>query len=234
MNRKENPPAHYGVGLLMGEAIERLLWLDSVGFGQGHSLKIRLGPGQATYHRYDPKNGAHLINLGLRMIIAKQQPEQCGAWLSAREIRERRYFSGELSTVNLLAHTCCHEFAHLEQAVLGERRPGSVHNQAFYRRLDQLHRDGRAGLLRQWLLVEGERRNLSIPSEGLRLAERDPGPSPADFSVGEQVYFWHGSTRHCGRVLRRNRRTCSVIGEGLSHGLRFRVPPHLLKSFERP
>lgn len=233
-SQKENLPVPYAVGLLMGEAIEQLLWQDSVAFGRGESLKIRIGSGQATYHRYDRKTGAHLINLGQRMIVAKQRPENCGAWLSAREILERRYFSGELSTVNLLAHTCCHEFAHLQQVSQGERRSGSVHNPAFYRLLDQLHREGRAGLLRQWLLTEGARRNLPMGSFPSQLSQHRPGPTAGDFNVGEQVYFWHGSTRHCGRILRRNRRTCSVIGEGPSRGLRFRVPPHLLTSFERP
>lgn len=97
----------------------------------GATLRLRVGSGRATYHRYDPATAEHRINYGVRMVEDKAAPEACAAWLSAREIRARGYFGGELSESNLLAHTCCHEFAHLLQTRHGQRHRGSVHNRAF-------------------------------------------------------------------------------------------------------
>lgn len=217
----------------MGEAINCHLWQDSPPLEQGHSLRVRIGCGLATYHRFEPGTRTHLINLGLGMIRAKQAPAQCSAWLSAREIVERHYFDGQVSTANLLAHTCCHEFAHLLQSARGERKRGSVHNRAFYRLLDQLHEEGRARRLRRWLVDEGRYRELAIRTDSVDWPTREPAPATGDFVAGELVWFWHRQTRHTGRVVRVNSRTCSVLGIGVSSGLRFRVPPHLLNSFER-
>jgi len=229
-----SPTRHRAIGKLMAEAIHQHLWQGSVALEQGHHLTVRIGSGMATYHRFEPKARAHRINLGLGMIRAKQCPTQCAAWLSTREIRQRRYFDGQISTANLLAHTCCHEFAHLLQSVRGERKRGSVHNRAFYRLLDGLHDEGSADRLRCWLIREARQQGLALSTESVDLPALTAGPAPHDFAPGEYVWFWHRQTRHTGRILRVNRHTCSVLGIGVSSGLRFRVPPHLLNSFERP
>ena len=217
----------------MLDGIERLLWQTSEPNQTGHSLMVRIGSGRATYHRYQPEERTHTINLGIKMIAAKQQPADCGAWLSTREILARRYFGGEISEANLLAHTCCHEFAHLLQAARGERRYGSVHNRAFYDQLDQLYHRGHANKLRLWLIQEGQRHGWAVATHPVDL-DTTPGPVASHhFSKGERVYFWYRDTRHTGRITRINRQTCSVIGIGVSQGLRFRVPPRLLHSFDR-
>lgn len=217
----------------MQSGIEQLLWLNSEPFQAGHRLRIRIGPGRATYHRCEPGKRVHTINLGLKMIADKQNPGGCGAWLSTREIQARRYFDGEISEANLLAHTCCHEFAHLLQAARGERRFGSVHNRAFYEQLDRLHRHFLAAELRRWLVAEGRRMGLAVATQPITPAIVARPSEPANFSKGERVYFWYGNTRHIGQIIRINRQTCSVLGIGVSQGLRFRVPPRLLHSFDR-
>ncbi|HBM51120.1 MAG TPA: hypothetical protein DD385_13410, partial [Marinobacter sp.] len=116
----------------MCQATRDILWAPAASWvrkqNQCAGLVLRVGSGQATYHRYDPRKKQHLITYGARMIAAKHQPETAQGWLSTREIRSRGYFEGEVSVLNLLAHTCCHEFAHLLQHSAGQRHYGSVHN----------------------------------------------------------------------------------------------------------
>src|SRR5690606_4886537 len=92
---------------------------------RGAALASRVGSGQAPYRRSDPRKKQHLITYGARLIAAKHQPATAQGWLSTREIRGRGYFGGEVSVLNLLAHTCCHEFAHLLQHSAGQRHYGS-------------------------------------------------------------------------------------------------------------
>lgn len=190
----------------------------------GVPLRLRVGSGRATYHRYDPATGEHRINYGVRMVADKASPESCGAWLSAREIRGRGYYGGVLSESNLLAHTCCHEFAHLLQTRQGQRRRGSVHNQAFYRLLDELHEDGHAHALRSTLNQYSEAMAQPLATTGVEVAERTAHGS--GFERGDSVRFGRGLQ---GRVLRVNRRTCTIEGTGHCRGRRYRVSPQLLQ-----
>ena len=116
----------------MCQTTRDILWTPAEGWVQqanpGAGLALRVGSGQATYHRFDPRKKQHLITYGARMIAAKHQPATAQGWLSTREIRGRGYFGGEVTVLNLLAHTCCHEFAHLLQHSAGQRHYGSVHN----------------------------------------------------------------------------------------------------------
>jgi hypothetical protein len=160
------------------------------------------------------------------MVAAKFQPNTCQGWLSTREIQGRGYFGGEVSTLNLLAHTCCHEFAHLLQSVSGERRQGSVHNPAFYRILDELHASEGAPAVRQFLQERAEQKGIHLPRNPMHLAE--PAVQLADFAVGETVQFGNGRQRREGEIVRINRRTCTVAGTGRWRGMRYRVPVVLM------
>lgn len=189
----------------------------------GTRLRTRVGRGRATWHRYDPRRDDHCITIGLLMVADKAEPALCGGWLSAREIRGRGYFGGEVSELNLLAHGCCHEFAHLLQTRAGGRRYGEVHNAVFYQWLDRLHQSGSAGALRSSLAEAATARSLPLATE--------PVTPTADtealmrFSPGDRVRFGQGLQ---GRVRRVNRRTCTVDGTGPCRGRRYRVPPPMM------
>lgn len=229
-------PGARQLGQLMCDATRHRLWRPARDWLQerapGSELVCRVGSGQATYHRFDPARRQHLITYGVRMIAAKHQPDSAHGWLSAREILKRGYFGGELSTLNLLAHTCCHEFAHLLQYNAGQRSYGSVHNRHFYRILDQLHASGGADATRRFLAEQSQA--LAIPLPATPFATADGQLQAHDWQVGEAVYFRHGTRRHDGEIIRVNRKTCTVQCSGLSRGLRYRVPWSLLRRPEPP
>lgn len=195
-------------------------------------LNCRVGSGQATYHRYDSHTRQHLITYGARMIAAKHRPETASGWLSAREIRKRGYFGGELSTLNLLAHTCCHEFAHLLQQSAGQRYRGSVHNRHFYSILDELHDSGAAPATRAALAELAVEQGLDLPETPF--APIDTRKQLAQWQVGDTVRFGTGRRELQGQIIRVNRKTCTVDGIGPSRGVRYRVPVQMLSPLTPP
>src|SRR5690554_7408022 len=82
------------IGSLMCQATRDILWAPAASWvrekNPGARLALRVGSGQATYHRFDPRKKQHLITYGARMIAAKHQPETAQGWLSTREIRDRK------------------------------------------------------------------------------------------------------------------------------------------------
>lgn len=186
-------------------------------------LRTRVGRGRATWHRYDPRQDDHCITIGSLMVADKAEPALCGGWLSAREIRGRGYFGGDVSELNLLAHGCCHEFAHLLQTRSGGRRYGQVHNAAFYHWLDRLHQSGSATSLRADLANAAAARSQPLATETVTLVES--AGAPTRFSPGDRVRFGQGLQ---GRIRRVNRRTCTVDGTGSCYGRRYRVPLPML------
>lgn len=224
-------PTARAIGQLLCETTEQLLWQPAAGWVRERSptatLHCRTGSGLATYHRLDRLTGEHLITYGARMIEAKQSPATASRWLSAREIRERGYFGHELSTLNLLAHTCCHEFAHLLQQVAGQRTRGSVHNRHFYRILDQLHATGTAARVRLHLEDQAEQRGL--PVDDTVITPCLPPLPKQNWAVGETVWFDTRSGSVVGEIQRVNRRTCTVAGIRQWRGARYRVSPELLR-----
>jgi len=215
----------------MCQATREILWAPAESWvreqSRGAGLALRVGSGQATYHRYDPRQKQHLINYGARMIAAKHQPDTAQGWLSTREIRGRGYFGGEVSVLNLLAHTCCHEFAHLLQHSAGQRHYGSVHNRHFYEALDELHRSGAANATRQYLSEEAEKAGLGLASTVFELP--NPVQQRRQWQVGDPVCFGEGTRQKQGKVLRVNRKTCTVEGTHNARGLRYRVPLSMLQ-----
>ena len=193
----------------------------------GVCLRLRVGSGRATYHRYDPTSGEHRINFGALMVADKACPEACASWLSAREIRSRHYFGGVVSEANLLAHTCCHEFAHLIQTLRGQRLRGSVHNSAFYRYLDDLYNNGHADALRAALTDYSQ--SLISPVSTGAVTVKEQGAARHAFAPGDAVRFGREME---GRVLRVNRKTCTVEGTGPCRGRRYRVSSGLLEPAE--
>ncbi|MBE0486332.1 hypothetical protein [Marinobacter sp.] len=214
----------------MCQATRDILWEQAKNWireqNQCAGLVLRVGSGQATYHRYDPTRKQHLINYGARMIAAKHQPETAQGWLSTREIRSRGYFGGEVSVLNLLAHTCCHEFAHLLQHSAGQRHYGSVHNRHFYEALDELHTSGAAHATRQHLSEQAAVAGIELPGSAFELP--NPVQARQQWQVGDAVRFGDGRSKKKGEVIRVNRKTCTVLVNHQSRLLRYRVPLQLL------
>ncbi|WP_338087291.1 hypothetical protein [Marinobacter daepoensis] len=225
------PDAIKQLGALMCEATREILWASARGAvlkqNPGVALALRTGAGQATYHRFDPHRKHHLITYGAKMIAAKHQPETAQGWLSTREIQRRDYFGGEVSVVNLLAHTCCHEFAHLLQHSAGQRRYGSVHNQHFYVCLDKLHRTGAADATRTFLKDGALALGLLLPSAPFRFPH--PGEECSPWQAGDLVLFGESKHEKRGQIIRVNRKTCTVAVHSPGRILRYRVPLHLLR-----
>jgi len=214
----------------MCQATRDILWAPAASWvrkqNQCAGLVLRVGSGQATYHRFDPRKKQHLITYGTQMIAAKHQPETAQGWLSTREIRSRGYFDGEVSVLNLLAHTCCHEFAHLLQHSAGQRHYGSVHNRHFYETLDELHNSGAANATRQYLSEQATLAGIELSGAAFEL----PSPKQArqQWQVGDAVRFGDGRSEKKGEVIRVNRKTCTVLVSQQSRLFRYRVPLQLL------
>ncbi|WP_242674478.1 hypothetical protein [Marinobacter halodurans] len=225
------PDTAHRIALLMGAATEAILWGPAREWVQnrnpGSELKCRAGSGQATYHKFDPHSRRHTITYGRQMVMAKFGGASSQGWLSTREIQGRDYFDGEVSTCNLLAHTCCHEFAHLLQNVSGERLHGSVHNAAFYRILDELHASAGAAAVRAFLLEKSRQQGIELPQSIMALV--DVRDQMARFAVGDTVQFGHAPRQREGRIIRVNRRTCTVQGTGRWRGARYRVPVSMMR-----
>lgn len=226
------PNPYRAIAQLMCETTEQVLWpkyRDQLRQTRSRArLECRPGSGRATYHRYDHRHQHHLITYGTRMVMAKHDAQTAANWLSAREIRSRGYFGGELSVLNLLAHTCNHEFAHLLQQHGGKRFHGSVHNHHFYQQLDQLNRNGLAGQVRDYLARAAGRQKLWLDDRAMRLPSQRQ--QAGQWQPGDPVRFGRGASAREGQVLRVNRKTCTVEGTGASCGLRFRVPFVMLEA----
>jgi hypothetical protein len=159
------------------------------------------------------------------MVAEKCLPAAASGWLTTREIHERGYFRGEASAPHLLAHTVCHEFAHLLQGVLGWRRRGSVHDRGFYRLLDMLHGDGTAATVLAYI----QERHGPVLSAAPQVRHHAAAPAPV--TPGDPVSFTlrDGSTVR-GRVHRVNRLTVSVLPDRPQQpGQYYRVPHAFLR-----
>lgn len=226
---KSRPQAR-SLGNLMCTVTEQILWQPASGWVEdklpGSSLMCRVGSGLATYHRFDPRIKQHQITFGMRMIKAKQQAETASGWLSGREIQERGYFNGKLSTLNLLAHTCCHEFAHLLQHSAGHRFRGSVHNRYFYNILDELHESGGARTVRDTLSKRAQEAGLQL--SGTPFNPPEPIQQEIHWRIGEAVSFEARQKKFFGKIVRVNRKTCTVDGTDQFRGVRYRVPISML------
>jgi hypothetical protein len=219
------------LGDLMCSVTKQILWQPASDWVTdrlpGSTLMCRVGSGQATYHRFDSRIKQHQITYGTQMIKAKHQPDTAQGWLSSREILGRGYFNGELSTLNLLAHTCCHEFAHLLQHCAGHRFRGSVHNRYFYSTLDKLHCNGQASSVRQALSERAQETGLHLSEMPFEFLE--PNHQTHQWYIGETVSFKTSESKFYGEIVRVNRKTCTVDGTGKSRGVRYRVPMQMLR-----
>lgn len=212
-------------------ATEEILWRDYCDKHPAparlHRLHCRVGGGAATYYRPEGRF-AHRVTYGWKMVADKRCEARAARWLSAREIAGRRYFDGALTLPTLLAHTCCHEFAHVLQAIQGLVSRGSIHNRHFYRILDGLHAGGAA----QSVLAFIEQ---IAAAQGLVLAFEPAGePLSGEEAVaavqrGSRVSFDFRGRRIFAEVIRINRRTVTVRSLQPGGAVEdYRVPPECL------
>lgn len=191
-----------------------------------HSLHCRVGRGEATYYR-TAGNNEHTLTFGWKMVASKHDAAVARQWRTGREIVERGYFGGELTMPTLLAHTCCHEFAHLIQSIKGWIDRGSIHNAGFYRVLDRLHRAGAAQRVLEHLEHQADRAGIAL--NFIEGPAPPPLAPPAVFRPGELVSFDYRGQSVVGEVIRVNRKTVNVrpLRPRLAAAY-FRISPQLL------
>lgn len=228
------PTTDRSVARTLCSATEEVLWLlyeDRVLRASPRArLWTRVGDGHATYHQQ--RGEQHTITFGWRMVYSKLSGRDSAArWRTAKEILGRGFFSGRFEPLELLAQTVLHEFAHLVQTVEGGRAFGSVHNAAFYAVLSQIHRDGAADLVSDFVREACRRQGVEL---AWRSASKETGPilkpaanEPGVFARGDRVAFRYRGEFVEGRVRRVNRRTLTIVPDD-SPGHYFRVPPALL------
>jgi len=103
-----------------------------------------------------------------------------------------------------------------------------VHNRHFYEVLDQLHENRDADAVRRFLAERAREDGLHLPDTLFTLP--DVKASAHHWQPGDAVRFGEGVRQREGRIIRVNRKTCTVDGTGASRGTRYRVPVQMLSS----
>lgn len=208
-------------------ATEQVLWVDIHDWLAGrpgqHRLHCRVGGGEATYYRARGPHD-HLLTYGWKMVASKHDADRAALWRTGREIMNRGYFDGQLALSSLLAHTCCHEFAHLVQNINGWISRGSIHNGRFYQILDRMHASGAAVRVLNHIEQQAHRESWELDF----FAAESPAPAPC-LQPGAKVSFDYRGRVIRGEVIRVNRRTVNVrpVAPRLATEY-FRVSPQLL------
>lgn len=184
------------------------------------TFQCRVGSGRATYH--SQRNNMHRITYGQKMLQNKRNLAEARNWITCYEIESRGYFQGELNYAHLLAHTCCHEFSHLIQSINGWWKRGSIHNQDFYRILDQLYQSGKAGQVLEDLKNQASQQNID-----LNFHDANPPETPCtSFNIGDRVWLSINGQKIAGHIKRINKRTLTVFPINQTENVRYyRVPP---------
>ena len=223
------------VAAILCAATEEVLWSDVSQWSPmepaGHRLECRVGRGEATYYRALGQR-RHRLTFGWKMIASKHDPVLASQWLTGREMLQRGYFSGQFTLTALLAHTCCHEFAHLVQGLNGWMARGSIHNEQFYRVLDSLYAVGAGDRVLDFIEQQVQEHGWS-----LNFAE-DAGRTHSEaqqFRMGQLVSFEYRGAPVMGEVIRVNRKTVNVKPlMARSTADYFRISPHYLTSCAEP
>lgn len=193
----------------------------------GIIFQCRPGAGRATYHKHKHGSLTHTITFGAEMVQSKTTPKEIAHWTTSREIIERGYYNGELSTLNALAHCCLHEAGHLVQVLLGRRYKGSVHNEEFYQILDRSHQSEIAAQVKDELQARSRRQGIIIPSEIVSTKEAIAIQKPIRKGATVKVEF-QGNVIEC-LVMKVNAKTCILTGIGRWTGTRIRAHKSLLQ-----
>lgn len=218
------PPQGKQIAEILCQASERLLWQHCQTWAYDKKpqtqLHFRVGTGRATYHSVT--GNQHIITFGQKMVLDKHNPVRAREWVTYKEIEARQYFSSQPSFTNILAHTCCHEFAHFIQTINGWWRRRSVHNKSFYHILDRLHHSGKAAELETLIIQQHQLHKLPIQFSQSAHHEY----SNKQFNIGDNVCFMRQKKLIQGRVKRINQYTLSIYPvDPTDPVLYYRVPP---------
>lgn len=219
---------------ILCEATEAVLWQHVQPWlaqrPGSHHLHCRVGRGEATYYSAR-EEGQHLLTYGWKMVASKYDAGLARQWRTGAELLQRRYFEGEMTVANVLAHTCCHEFGHVIQGINGWISHGSIHNADFYRIVDRIHHSGAALRVRNHLVEASLAQGIGLE---FLSSESAPQGDTAAFRPGELVSFEYRGRPVLGEVLRVNRKTVNVkpVMPRLAADY-FRISPHFLTHHEQ-
>lgn len=171
-------------------------------------LKTRIGCGMATYCKFNPKEKLFTITYGRKMIESKFNQQQAKRWMSYREIASRRYYDQNTSLINVLAHTVCHEFAHVIQQINAPIVKGSIHNASFYSILDKIHLTDDVTTLRNKIEYHFSSNSLS-PEYNNDVILTDIKET-INVSIGMPVTFLHKKKTYSGKIIKINKKTVHV------------------------
>lgn len=190
-------------------------------------LILRVGRGKATCVKHRRNGtGPLMLTFGVKMIASKTDPRMLCRWRSGKEILERGYFGGELTLLNVLAHTVVHEFGHVVQVLMGVREPGSSHSPEFYQILDKAHRNGHADRIRDCLHNACLQRGIDLAS--ISYSSDVPSPTTGsgvamdNLSVGDTVYLREVDFLKYNPlvVTKKNRKTVALRSQTTGHNLK--------------
>ncbi len=245
------PNDDFQIAALLVNITETVLWPHIQPWLRANNhciqLRCRVGRGQATHHTQQGQQ--HTLTFGRKMVASKRCARQARNWTTGRELVGRGYFSGNFGYAELMAHTCCHEFAHLVQSLNGWYRRGSIHNADFYRILDQMHQGGIADRVLQVLQLEADRQGLQLEfAQGVtadgetsenRAAQEIQWRMPVITGISQQqlkeqlqgqlAEFDYRGRKVQGRITRVHRKTVRIEDHGVRGIDYFRVPPSQLQ-----
>lgn len=215
---------------LMVQATEQQLWhvmrSQLLADKAKLELTIKVGSGRATYHKLIGRH-LHQIVFGWKMVQSKFQPEQVRQWLTYKEIKKYGFYDGDTSLIHLLAHTCLHEFAHLLQALQGERHYRSVHNAAFYQILDQLHQQGFGESVKHYLLDKAADAGVALDFDAplIAVTKTERNTAPLSVQLADWVEIRSDKVQGKVKIIKINRVTVDVVCQ---RGRGYRVHKSLL------
>jgi len=210
---------------------EEVLW-NSNSFSDvmefsNYKLKTRIGCGMATYCKFNPKENTFTITYGKKMIESKFNQQQAKLWMTYREVLSRNYYNQNTSLINILAHTVCHEFAHVIQLLTKPAIKGSIHNTSFYSILDKIHLSDEANIIRENL--ECYFSSNSISADYLTDSYSTDNKYMIDVSIGDSVKFLHKKKVYTGKIIKINNKTVQIKVKKLLTATIWKVPKRCLE-----
>jgi len=193
-------------------------------------LKTRIGCGMATYCKFNPKENAFTITYGKKMIESKFHLQQAKLWMTYREVLSRNYYNQDTSLVNILAHTVCHEFAHVIQLITKQAIKGSIHNTNFYSILDKIHLSNEANIIRDNL--ENYFSSNAISAEYIHESTLSDNKSASNLRIGSSVSFLHKKKVYSGQIVKINSKTVQVKVKKLLIASIWKVPKQCIEIYQ--
>ena len=201
-----------------------------------YPLLVKIGSGGRTYHTLKRTNGkyTHIVTYGKKMVLDKYDKERAKNWTTGKEIVSRKYFNGDMTFLNLIAHTILHEMSHALQVIAGDRHYGSVHNPEFYKWLTLLHK--RCGnLVKQAVEEEAKKRHIELSfkaSTENKTIKIDTHKKLSDVIL-HKIYAATIKNKHVlVKPIKKNRKTVDIVvteGDRVMLGSMWRISKSMLR-----